>query len=614
MSRFDKVLVLGIDGLDPGILGMLRGQGVVPNFERLRRRGSGGELRTVAPAQSPVVWTSLATGTNPGRHGVFDFIHRDPKRPLPFLSVCQNQGGLLRGTRYTQPRRNAAFWDVLTERGVPVTAVRWPVTFPAERIDGRMLSGLGVPGIRGTLGHYTLYAQEGAPAPGVDPARLVRLSAAGERVDTVIKGPMVRGLRGTSHAEVPLLLQRTAAGITVRVGEERFDLAEGDWSDWVALKFGVGALKTVSGMAKFRLVSRAPLKLYMSPLEPDPREPAFEIASPEGYAGELAQQIGLFHTLGMPEDTKALNEGALSEEAFLDQCREVTDERVRMFWHEFERFEAGALAFVFDTSDRIQHMFWRQNEFSPDGTVAELCPAIREHYLLMDRFLGELLQEIDDKTGLIVLSDHGFTDYKTNFDLNAWLAEEGFMKLKANPGEMEEDETALYRIVDWSRTVAYGCGFTSLYLNMKGREGNGIVEPDEAHELAAEIAKRMKAYRDGETGARPVARADLGEDIYSGSEMPGAPDVVVGTSPGYRGSWQTAVGGVAAQVLSPNERHWSGDHIVAPAAVPGTLLSNLPLRTQGAGALDVAPTVLAMLGIEPPAECEGRSLLADETA
>ena len=616
MGHNDKVIVLGMDGLDPNILSTLLKRGEVPSFDRLRREGTWGMLQSAEPAQSPVVWTTLATGTNPGKHGVFDFIHRDPRGPLPFLSVCQSgRGGPLKSTSYVQPRRNAAFWDVLGERGVPVTIVRWPVTYPAESINGRMFSGLGVPSIRGTLGHYTFYTDNPSVAPDVPPDRLMKVEVRNGRAETIVKGPLVRGLVRTSESTVPLRLRWTDNGTALELGRESFELLPGNWSDWVPVQFSLGALKSVSGMVKFYLAQREPdLKLYMSPLEVDPQDPAFHIATPEGYAAELADSMGRFHTLGMPEDTKALNEGALSEQVFVEQCNEITRERLGMFWHEFQRFDAGVFGFVFDTSDRVQHMFWRENRLDGELNVVEPGARIRDHYLLMDQFLGELLDAMDSRTALLIVSDHGFTSFDTCFDLNGWLAAEGFMTLTDDPRGKKDEETGLYRLVDWSRTVAYGCGFSSLYFNLKGREPKGVVDPAEADDLAQRIAQRMAACKDPRTGARPVTRLSRRQDIYHGSEVSDAPDMVLGTAPGYRMSWQTAVGGVCADVLAPNDKHWCGDHIVDHSAVPGTILTNMPLNVADAAVEDIAPTVLALMGLEPMPDCDGRSLVATQEA
>ncbi len=620
-SRYDRVILIGIDGVDPGILDMLIGEGAAPNFARLRDSGAGGArgavstLQTVVPPQSPVVWCTLATGTNPGKHGVFDFIHRDPKRPLPFLSISRTGGGgVLRSPKYVKPRRNRAFWNVLSDYDVPVTALRWPVTFPPEDINGRMLSGLGVPSLRGTLGDYSLYTSDDSEYADVPSTRLTKVRAREGRIETSISGPRVRGVTGISDATIPMVIEWNGSGVTVTVADQSAALGPGEWSDWTRVKFPVGGRKTAAGIVKFHLIEREPVfKLYMTALEPDPLESPLALATPDGYAAELAGEIGTYHTLGMPEDTKALNEHVLSPAAFLQQCEEVTEERFSMFWNEFERFDEGLLAFVFDTSDRIQHMFWRENELDGDFKPTRLSPAIRDHYLTMDRFVGELLGKVRDRTALMVFSDHGFTSFDIAFDLNNWLVAEGFMTLTDDPARKKDAERTLYNLVDWSRTTAYGCGFSSVYLNLKDREGHGIVAPSEAEALGKEIAARLADYLDPGTGRKPVHRVYSRGDIYHGGELADAPDLVVGFRPGYGMNWQTAIGGVSSEILSPNDKQWSGGHIVDPSFVPGTILTNLPLDLTGATVADIAPTALTLLGVPPDPESDGRPLELKET-
>ena len=607
VRRYDRALLIGIDGLDPRLLGLLKADGSAGNFARL----TGGELSTLSPVQSPVVWTSLATGTNPAKHGVFDFIHRDPATYRLFLSVTQSaRGGIGASTRYVRPRRNAAFWNALTDADIPVTVVRWPVTFPPEPINGRMLAGLGVPDIRGMLGRYTFYTDDASCAAQVPRESLAQVQVQAGRVETVVKGPRIRGLTGQSDATVPLAIRwDSGRGVTVEAAGKSVTLQPGVWSEWVRLKFPAGPLKSLYGIVKFYLTQREPsFQLYMTAVELDPERPALPLTTPGGYAADLAGRIGTFHTLGMPEETKAVDDHVLSLTAFAEQCDEITEDRFRMFWQEFEQFKEGVFAFVFDTSDRIQHMFWKQNVFDAHGKVTAPCPHIRQHYLAMDRFLGRVLDGIDGRTALLVFSDHGFTRFDTSFDLNAWLAAEGLMALTASPASETDDESGLYKLVDWARTKAYGCGFSSICLNLRGREGEGIVEASEAAALKEQIVRRLSVYRDPQTGRQPVPHVYRAEDIFSGPLMAEAPDLVIGCAPGYRMSWQTAVGGVRADVLQPNERQWSGDHIVAPSYVPATILSNAPLDLTGATALDVAPTVTALLGLPPLADCDGRPL------
>jgi len=494
MARYKKVILIGMDGLDPRLVKLLIAEGTAPAFARLWNEGSGGELQTVAPVQSPVVWTSMATGRNPGEHGVYDFIHRDPETYRPYLSITQSEGrGPLGTTRFRSPRHCPAIWNVLSDHGVPVTVIRWPVTFPPDRVRGRMLSGLGTPDITGGLGRYTLHTDDPSSVSDVPPESLVRVESHGSQIETVIRGPVTSGLLRRSRATVPLAIswrRRVDGGVTIEVGGEEIGLSPGSWSEWVRIEFSTGLLGNVPGMVKFRLLQREPVfRLYMTAVQIDPRDPALPLSSPGEYAPQLAGEIGPYYTQGMPEDTKALGEGCLDDDAFIEQCNGITRERLGMFWREFGRFREGLLACVFDTSDRVQHMFWRENSFDPRGKVVIIAPPIRDHYLEMDRFLGDLLGNIDSETALLVVSDHGFTSFDRSFDLNAWLVAEGLMALNGDPADVPDNENGLYRLVDWDRTKAYGCGFSSLYVNVRGREGNGIVDGDEAPGLVRQACR-----------------------------------------------------------------------------------------------------------------------------
>jgi len=125
--------------MDPRITESMMEKGELPNFSRLHYS----RLPTINPSQSPVVWTTIATGVPPSDHGIFDFIQRDPKNYLPYLSMLQ-----LKGFRYLRPVRAKTFWEKASEKEIPSTIIRWPVTFPPAPFKGRILSGLGVPDIR----------------------------------------------------------------------------------------------------------------------------------------------------------------------------------------------------------------------------------------------------------------------------------------------------------------------------------------------------------------------------------------------------------------------------------------------------------------------------------
>jgi predicted AlkP superfamily phosphohydrolase/phosphomutase len=369
-------------------------------------------------------------------------------------------------------------------------------------------------------------------------------------------------------------------------------------------------------MVRFRLVRVRPeLELCATPIQFDPEAPPFPISSPPDYARELASRIGPFATAGLVEDHTGLVNGRFDEDAFLQHCDDAWRERRAMLAEELARNDVGFLYCLFDTPDRVQHMLWRFREPDHPANRGESPPpdfrrAIEEHYRRGDEVVGEVLHAIDDRTLLIVLSDHGFSSFRRGFHLNTWLLEQGLLALKSGvePGPEAGD---LLQGVDWDRTRAYALGLSGLYLNLQGREAHGIVRPDEADTLKAAIARALTGAEDAERGVVAVRRAAQREEVYSGPFVHEAPDILVDYAPGYRVSWCSSLGGVAAGgAFEDNTRKWAGDHIIDPALVPGVLLMNRPFRAEGASLLDMAPTIAAALGVPVAPGWEGRSLLS----
>jgi predicted AlkP superfamily phosphohydrolase/phosphomutase len=163
--------------------------------------------------------------------------------------------------------------------------------------------------------------------------------------------------------------------------------------------------------------------------------------------------------------------------------------------------------------------------------------------------------------------------------------------------------------VDWSQTVAYGLGINGLYLNLKGRERDGIVEPGEQQEaLLAELTERLEAVTDSneQRVVRAVYRADK---VYSGNATELAPDLIVGYSRGYRASWATCLGDLTEDVLLDNDSAWSADHCADALEVPGVLFSNRDIRASSPRLVDVAPSILSAFGLPLPSSMEGKSFL-----
>jgi predicted AlkP superfamily phosphohydrolase/phosphomutase len=609
--------VIGLDGLDPGIVESMLADGKLPNLASMRAVGGYGRVATTSPAQTPVAWSSFATGTNPGGHGIFDFLRRDPRtyRPDIGLNRYERKNAFL-PPRAVNLRRGVPVWQVLSEAGVRSVVLRCPCSYPPDALRGRLLSGMGVPDLRGGFGTGTYYTSEADVVAGEGESIV--------RVSTDTSGVVVSHLIGPRHpktgeafrATLTLTLNGEFSRAVLRVeGSHReLELHQGQWSAWLPVSFKVGLLQSIRGIVRFYLASLGPeLRLYASPINFDPAAPLFPITAPDTYADELVESIGPFHTTGMVEDTSGLNNGRFDESAFLDQCETAWREREAMLRYELDRFESGFLYCLFDTPDRVQHMLWRFRE--PDHPAnkderprPELATVIEDHYRRGDAIVGEALEQADDDSFVIVLSDHGFGSFRRGLNLNTWLYDQGLLALRdgLSPGKEAGD---LLHGVDWTKTRAYAVGLSGIYLNLAGREGQGLVRPDDAQSLKVEIAQRLTGLTDPAHATVAVRSVRPREEVYSGPYLDEAPDLLVHCSRGYRLSWGTSMGELPRGIFEDNTRKWSGDHIVDPELVPGVLFMNRDFEQKGARLEDLAPTILSALGVPKGPLMEGDSLL-----
>jgi predicted AlkP superfamily phosphohydrolase/phosphomutase len=589
MKKSKKVIILGIDGFDPKILEAMMGAGKLPHFSRLAATGGYSPLETIMPPQSPVVWTTIATGQPPAAHGIHDFLTRDYGEYLPKLAILK-EGKL----GYVRPFKAKTFWETASEQGRQCTILRWPLTFPARPINGTILTGLGTPDIRGTLGRYTFFTT--TPGRGSSKGRVVKVDVAQHRIQTDLTGPYSLSFKGKKESSLPLEILIAADGhITCRMENTEFILREGTWSDWIRISFKIGFARHISGICKFYLESIAPdFNLYVTPINITNDCTSLAVSYPLNYGKRLAESIGPYATLGLTEDANGLNDEILSEQAFLSSCDQIMVEREKIFFHELARFEGGILANVFDTTDRIQHMFWRHLDAAHPlhrvPEAREFAGVIPGYYQRMDRILGRVLESLDQDTLVIVCSDHGFTSFRKSVHLNSWLVQHGFMALK--DGKTAGGE--IFADVDWSRTSAFAFGLNSLCLNIKNRERSGILEADQVPDLKAELALKLKSLTDE---GRPVVQEVYDHLSFAGPSPEGqSPDLTIGYTGEYRSSWQTAVGEAPdGPVIEPNLKKWSGDHCCDPKFVPGIFLTNARNLIQSPHVKDICPAILDFL-------------------
>ncbi len=614
-ARVKKVIFLGLDGLDPRLTEKYMADGRLPNLAKLKEQGSFLRLRTTFPSLSPVAWSTFATGVNPAKHNIFDFLNRNLKSYLPELSSSRVSGPrrTLQLGKYTIPlsrptvdlrRKSEPFWKILGKHEVDTTILRIPITFPPEKFNGRLLSAMCTPDLRGTQGSFSFFSTQ-VEETSYEGGSRYPLERSGNTISGHLEGPDNPLVRGAGKLKIPftLTLNGKPGHATLRIQDETLELEPGEFTPWVHVEFSGGIGAKARGICRFLLNGTDPeVTLYSSPINIDPENPALPISHPSYYSAYLAKLLGTFATLGMAEDTWALNEGAINEAAFLRQAYLTHEEREKMFFSSLDRLREGVAACVFDASDRIQHMFYRYLEGRAEGPFADTIPKMYER---MDDLVGRALKYVDDDTVFFVLSDHGFGSFRRGVNLNTWLHQNGYLALK----EGATTAGPYFKNVDWSRTRAYTLGLAGLYLNLKGREAQGIVTPgQEAEALKKELIGKLDEFRDDECDDVAIKKVYSTGRLYRGPYLEEAPDLIVGYNEGYRTSWDAAQGKLSAKVIEDNSKAWSGDHSVDPLLVPGVLFCNRQVDAENPGIEDLAPTTLALFGIERPGYMEGKPI------
>ncbi len=619
-SRIKRFVILGLDGMDPKLADKMLDEGKLPNLARLREQGCFKRLETSIPSMSPVAWSSFQTGVNPGKHNIFDFLTRDKKTYAPKLSSVD-----IRGPRRTikiggfclpvsQPdirllRKSQPFWVTLGRQGIFSSVLRVPITFPPEKFYGVQLSGMCVPDLRGSQGMFSVFTTETLEEADVTGGQYHPVHRNGDVITAELIGPNNPFRKQAEPMTRPFKVKiqdRDSARLIIQ--RQSYHLKIDTYTDWIKVEFKAG-LGKVSGICKFLLQSTTPeFRLYVSPINIDPEKPAMAISHPKVFSTYLSKRQGPFATLGLAEDSWAVNEKALRDEGFIEQCLQLDREREKMFFDALDKVSRGLCVCVFDGTDRLQHMFWRDidEQHPARDESSQGRNVIEELYQRMDVLVGHTMTRCNGKgTILMVISDHGFNTFRYGVDLNRWLEENGYLALK------EDNRTDKYlSAIDWSKTRAFAVGLGGIYLNIKGREAQGIVEPDsEAKELCEEIARKLSRLVDtNRQDQQAIKNVYKSSEIYNGPYKVNAPDLLVGFNSGYRVSWETAVGQVTNQIFHDNKKAWSGDHCVDPFLVPGVLFCNRRIEAERPRLMDIGPTVLDLFGVDVPKYMDGKPL------
>ena len=638
-----KVIVLGIDGLDHGMLEAFIAEGRLPNFARLAREGDFSPLQTTMPPLSPVAWATFITGLDPGGHGVFDFVQRDPDTMdlvEPFYVIGPDGLSLslgswvlpLTGGDLILYRGGQAWWELLDAAGIETTIFRIPVNFPPVETGGRSFAGMGTPDILGGPGTYSFFTDYPPDDIGRERSGLVEIvEVVNHRVEAQLRGPpnALRrlpsdggnvGASGEGEYEVPdlvvdfeVLIDPEAPVAKIVVQDTELVLNEGEWSDWVTVDFEmIPYVMSISAIGRFYLQEVRPdFKLYVTPLQINPGDPANPLSNPEGWSAELDDALGPFYTQMLPEESKAFSEGIFTGREFWEQSQFVYRERRRALDYLLDTFDEGLLFFYFSSVDQGSHMLYSFADtehplHEPDELLEN---GIRTLYEEMDEALGRVLDVVheDDDTTLIVMSDHGFSPFYWGVNLNTWLLEQGYVTLK-DPSQ--RGRFPLFVNVDWSRTRAYAFGMGGVYVNLRGREREGIVEPGAEYDrLLDDLERDLLAMVDDRTGANPISLVYQTAERFTGPYVDQGPDIIVGYSRGYRYSWDGPLGEFGAEVIVDNDDAWTGDHTNDYRIVPGVLLTNRRITLDEPALHDLTVTVLDEFGVAPLPEMIGEDTI-----
>jgi predicted AlkP superfamily phosphohydrolase/phosphomutase len=633
-SAGKKVIVIGVDGMDPGLCESMMKAGQLPNLAKLRAAGGFSPLGTSIPPQSPVAWASFINGAGPGSHGIFDFIHRHPHQQCaPYYSAAETtpgEGGWEVGEHKlplefwpfnhkapttTLQRQGVPFWDFLDAAGVPSTFYDLPSNYPpspSHHGHHRCLSGMGTPDMLGGYGTYQHFANNTPEPVDEGGGKRFPLEFEADTARAEIIGPDNSLLKEPRPIKVEFLVHRDrqADAALIEVQGQKILLKTGQWSRWTKLTFTLTTPsflpnKSATGIVRFYLQEVAPnFRLYVTPINMDPSAPALPLSEPASFVKDISKRLGLFYTTGFQEDHKARSNGVFADDEFLRQANIVLEERLALFEYALDNYDDGLLFFYFSSSDLQSHIFWwdsdEKHPIRSDEEAKKCFGYVQRLYQRLDQVVGDLQDRYGSSATIFVMSDHGFGNFRTQFNLNSWLRAQGYL----GPQEC----TSIMKDVDWSQTRAYGLGINGLYLNLKGRERDGIVEPgDEQEALLTEIAERLQAVTD--TDGRPVIRNVYRADkVYSGTATALAPDLIVGYRRGYRASWATCLGDLTDDILLDNDQAWSADHCADALEVPGILFCNRPIKGQGPRLVDLAPSILAEFGLAAPSSMTGRNI------
>lgn len=675
-----KTLVLVVEGLDHRLVTTLLDEGRLPHLATLAARGSMVPLAPARSAEEPVSFGVLCTGRDPGEFGLDGFVGRTftPGArgiPIPYPTILASTSveasrlypGVTGTLAYPAPTlEGERIWDVLGRAGVRVMALSMPMAYPAEPAAPGvevLATGPGMPDVGGSPGTWWLLSDDPtleAPRATMTGGQLLpfRTSTDGTLVAT-LQGPheLASGAGGDASApgrpkawiDVVVRPDRAAGQIELGIGDVTLTLDDDSWSPLVPIPFTLGGVVGVPALARLRLLrcDAEALRLFVTPIGFDPRVeiPHVPLSWPRGFAADLAAAVGPFETVGYAALFNALKDEAdsgVGPAAFMAHVDLLLADQRALLREGLRR--AGAWDVFLQsvsTLDSVAHVAMRAHDPTHpthDPAEADLVvgafgrrfawrDALVETTIAIDAWIGEILALLDagafgpDAT-LLVVSPYAVAPFHHGVNLNNALLDSGHLVPRRAAGAAQlasGSDNVILSFADWDETRAYSMGLGKIYVNLRGREPQGIVETADYDALVEELRAMLLALRDPETHRPLVAAVHRRDEIFSGpfvdthtwqrrdvngvTEEPrhGFADLHVEFAPPYRVSWSNTLGSLDATLVTLNDNAWSGDHVsMSPDAVPGVLVSSRPLAIGERPHLrDVPATLLARYGIDP---------------
>lgn len=625
-----RLVVLAVDGMDPEITERLIRQGRTPRLAELARVSGVVRVISTAGAEPASAWASFATGVNAGRHGIFDLVSPDPATGRPRAATLEPRASeqwlgrwWSEGAAYRPVLEAEPFWTRLGRFGARTHVLFVPGTFPPQAIPGgTLVAGTPLPDWGGGFGSgYTWLASDVSP----DQVGPTRYGGRVERLAFERNGARATlvGIQAPERIDLPLTIRWNpeARSANIDIADQSVYLAEGQRSRWLEISVRLNLLTRIRGLVQLHLVKAGnDVQVYVSPIQWHPAAPPSPISSPAAAAARLFERLGTYRTLVWPEAGWALADGWLSDASFLAAQDDTFSDRAEALLNRVDSADWNVIVAGIESLDTTGRLMWRfidPGHAAHDGALAPtFADAIDGLYLRLDELVGQIRARLPEGADLAVVSPYGLYTARHVVDLNRWLANEGLLAWHVPPRPVTlaamADPSLWDDTVDWTKTTARAMGAGHIYVNVRGRDPAGIVEPGAAYDAVLQrLRERLELLTDPISGRRVVARVRVGRELFEGPQAGRAPDLVVTFSPGYRASWDSMLGGAASAVIDRNRERWSAEHAsVDERTVPGVWLSSVTLSASEIELLDVAPTVLEYSGQAVPEGLDGVSRLA----